>query len=417
MAKPLKMCVCGGGKSAQVMAVLAASNTDMEVVVLTTFKDEAEQWSKAIDKQDMVVTVKGPDDSSRDLKAKPVSVSKVPGDVVPGSDIIVLAVGAYAHEEYLKAIVGLIDKKAVIVGFPGQAGFEYLCKSLLGELRDQVTIMSFEMSPWVCSLEAFGKKAVITRTAQCLNGSILRGKAIPRKPALMSLQMALGPTPMLKQTKHFLEVLLTSFSFFHPAIMYGKWKDWDGKYLDSEPLFYGNIDESTAQILEECSKEYQAVAFAVSGQRPDINLTELPDIFNWLIQFYKDDIEDGTSLLNAIKSNKVYKDVKHIMQKDRTKYKPDFNCRYLAEDIPYGLVVVRGIAEILEVPMPTCDMLIDWAQGKMNKKYLVDGKLTGDDVKTTRAPQRFGLTTMDEILAGKKKEDSVDVNGLVALTI
>lgn len=404
MAKPLKVTICGGGKSAHVMAVLAAAQVDMEVSVLTLYKDEAEKWSKAIENNNMTLTIKGPEDRSRDIHAKPGTVSKVPKDVVPGSDIIIFTVAAFVHEEYMKAISDHLNKRAVLVGFPGQAGFEYMCRSYLGDLCQDITLMSFEISPWNCHIVEYGCKVEVSRISRMLNGSILRGKAIPRKPALMSLQMIVGNEPMLKQVKHFVELMFASYSFMHPAIMYGKWKDWDGKALDSEPLFYEDIDENTALLIENCSKEYQDVAHAISGQRPDIDFSEFQDIFKWLLDFYRNELGDSTSLQNAIKTNKSYIGVKHIMVKEKGQFKPDFTCRYLTEDIPCGMVVVKGIADIVRVETPTCDMLIEWAQGKLNKKYLVEGKLTGPDVKDTRAPQRFGFTTVDEILSGKKTE-------------
>ncbi|XP_060605615.1 octopine dehydrogenase-like [Ruditapes philippinarum] len=264
--------------------------------------------------------------------------------------------------------------------------------------------MSFEISPWVCEVVEYGKKVEVTRTAKRINGSILRGKAIPRKPALMSLQMTLGFDPALQQVKHFAELLFTSYTFFNPVLMYSKWKDWDGKALDAEPLLYEDVTEDTVKLLESCSKEYQDVAHAISAKKPEVDLTEIPDIFNWVIEFYKKDIEDGTSLLKAIQTNKVYKGVKHIMKKNKKTFNPDFECRFLTEDVPMGMVVVRGIAEFVEVPMPSCDAVIQWAQEKMKKKYLVDGKLSGDNMNETRAPQRFGFTTLDEILSGRKSD-------------
>lgn len=34
----------------------------------------------------------------------------------------------------------------------------------------------------------------------------------------------------------------------------------------------------------------------------------------------------------------------------------------------------------------------------MNKEFLVDGKLAGKDVNTTRAPQRYGWTDLDKFM-------------------
>ena len=77
---------------------------------------------------------------------------------------------------------------------------------------------------------------------------------------------------------------------------------------------------------------------------------------------------------------------------------PDFAHRYLTEDVPYGLVVIRGIAEIVQVDTPTIDKVLLWAQEKIGKEYLVGSKLQGKDVPSTRAPQRYGLNTLDAVL-------------------
>lgn len=77
---------------------------------------------------------------------------------------------------------------------------------------------------------------------------------------------------------------------------------------------------------------------------------------------------------------------------------PDFSHRYVNEDVPYGLVVIRGIAEIVQVDTPTIDKVLLWAQEKTGKEYLVGSKLKGKDVSSTRAPQRYGLDTLDAIL-------------------
>jgi hypothetical protein len=79
-------------------------------------------------------------------------------------------------------------------------------------------------------------------------------------------------------------------------------------------------------------------------------------------------------------------------------YVPDFSCRLLSEDVPFGLVATRGIAEILGVPTPCIDKVITWAQAKLGKEYLVNGKLIGKDVATSGAPQRFGVTRPDQLI-------------------
>ena len=73
----------------------------------------------------------------------------------------------------------------------------------------------------------------------------------------------------------------------------------------------------------------------------------------------------------------------------------------MTEDIPYGLAVIRGIAEIVGLDTPNIDKVLLWAQAKMDEEYLVGSKLEGKHVAKSRAPQKFGLTTLDSILEAK----------------
>ena len=44
------------------------------------------------------------------------------------------------------------------------------------------------------------------------------------------------------------------------------------------------------------------------------------------------------------------------------------------------------------------DEVITWAQGKLEKEWIVDGKLIGKDLASTRAPQKFGITSMEDFM-------------------
>ena len=108
---------------------------------------------------------------------------------------------------------------------------------------------------------------------------------------------------------------------------------------------------------------------------------------------------DKTSLKTAIQTNAAYQGIRHPVKRNKDgKFTPDFTCCYMTEDVPYGLVVIRGIAEIVRVETPNVDKLLTWCQRKMEKEYLVNSKLQGRDVVSSGAPQRYGLTTLASIL-------------------
>jgi hypothetical protein len=80
------------------------------------------------------------------------------------------------------------------------------------------------------------------------------------------------------------------------------------------------------------------------------------------------------------------------------KFVPNFQYRYLSEDVPYGLVVTRALAEIAAAETPTIDEVIAWAQSMLQKAYLVDDGLRGPDAKDVPIPQNYGVSTVSDLI-------------------
>jgi hypothetical protein len=62
------------------------------------------------------------------------------------------------------------------------------------------------------------------------------------------IQEILGEKPKLKLIQHYLAVTLLGAPAIHTGMMYGKWENWDGKPLKTEPLFYQGVDEREAKV-------------------------------------------------------------------------------------------------------------------------------------------------------------------------
>jgi hypothetical protein len=180
-------------------------------------------------------------------------------------------------------------------------------------------------------------------------------------------------------------------------MMYGKWENWDGKPLKTEPLFYQGVDEREADLISKLSDEKVKIARKIGKMRKDIDTSEVIHIFDWLKCSYTDQISDKVSLMTTLQTNKAYEGMVHPMISTEDGYVPNFSHRYLTEDIPYGLVVVKGIAEIIGEDTPTTDYVLEWGQRKIEKEYIIGTKLVGKDVPSARAPQSFGLSTVDDI--------------------
>jgi len=71
---------------------------------------------------------------------------------------------------------------------------------------------------------------------------------------------------------------------------------------------------------------------------------------------------------------------------------PDLTARYLAEDVPFGLVVTRAIAELAAVETPTMNEVIAWAGARLGKDYL------NRDAAEARIPQNYGLNSLEQLI-------------------
>ena len=198
-------------------------------------------------------------------------------------------------------------------------------------------------------------------------------------------------------------LLRFSNSVWHPTISYGFYHDKDvTQPFDEPPLFYYGATEFTGDKLTKVSDEVLAVKEALLQKYPGLDMSSLHHVREWMLRSYGDDIGDTTSIHSMLITNKGYRGLTHPMieveVEGQKKYLPNFKYRYFTEDVPCGLVVTRGIAELADVATPHMDDVIVWCQECMNKEFLKDGKVAGKDLESTRSPQRYGFTDLDTFM-------------------
>lgn len=317
-----------------------------------------------------------------------------------GVDIIAFVLPAFAHQVFLEALKPYIEPGVIIVGLPGASGLEFQVRGILGDKANSCTVMNFESLPWACRLSEFGRKCELLGTKETLVGAMQVGSdAPPKKEPVTSLQYLLGGVPRLTVSGHLIGVsLMNPNACSHPAIMYGQWVGWDGTPLDQPPMFYTGVTEETGELLTKMSEEVVHLG-KVIAEKSGADMSQVIPMLEWDLRCYPEDIADKTNQYTALRTNAAYQGLKHpVKETGHGKFVPDFHHRYLTEDIPYGLSVIRGIADIAGVKTPYIDKVLLWAQGKVGKNYIEDGQLKGSDVTSTRAPQRYGLLTLKDVL-------------------
>lgn len=117
-----------------------------------------------------------------------------------------------------------------------------------------------------------------------------------------------------------------------------------------------------------------------------------------MLESYAADIQDTSTLFSMFQSNRSYQHLRVPVKSVQGLYQIDVRSRYLTEDIPYGLLVSKALAELAGVSTPTIDDVIHAASERLGVQYLINGKLQGKDLGQTRIPQNFGLESLGAIV-------------------
>lgn len=115
---------------------------------------------------------------------------------------------------------------------------------------------------------------------------------------------------------------------------------------------------------------------------------------------YDGQISDKSSLKRIFNTNIGYSRVPFPMipvDKSGEKVTLNLNARFFWEDVPYGLLILKEIGQLVGVKTPNIDRMIIFHQKFMPVKY-IDEKtgeiLDNDAVKASGAPRVYGIKTI-----------------------
>ncbi|CAK9099277.1 Octopine dehydrogenase (OcDH) [Durusdinium trenchii] len=349
-----------------------------ETYAISLYADEAAKWkthmmgSRWHDKvEGMELTL----DTGRKLISTPSDISNDPS-LAGKADVIILAVPSFAHGQYFEAFYPYIKAGTIVACMPARSGGDILFASKMKEKADSLAFVGFETLPWACRFTEWGKRATILGTKGQILAAVTPESEATR--AIATLQGLLGVFPAIEKSPNNLGISLRNpGQVIHPGVMYGRWcsEKWDGKPLAEKPLFYQGVDDFTEKVLLGLSDEVQDVCRKVEALVPGFNLKDACTLHRWYLDSYKGQMADDSTLKLSMNTNSAYVGLTHPMNPVDGGFMPDLKYRYLAEDVPTGLCFTRGLAELLEVPTPTIDKVIMFAQVSLGKSFLVDGKM------------------------------------------
>lgn len=380
--------ICGGGNAAHVLIGLAGQ-TGWDVAVYAPLADEAERLRAGAG---VTVWQQGKTSTGR---ARHISAD--PAEVIPGADLILLALPAFAHQTMLRAMADFLEPGVMIGALPARGGFDWAAHSILAGRN--LTLFGLQTLPWACRIVAYGRAVEILGVKDVVNLAARPPTLAPR----LAKELATLFNVSLEPVSSFLTLTLANTGqLIHPGIMYGlcRGRETANFTKNNIPLFYQGLDPPTAVLLQAMSDEVQAITKVLADNLPYFEPAEVAPLHTWLRRAYPADIGDRSTLHYAFVTNRAYAGLRLPTRAvEPNLFAVDFSSRYLTEDVPYGLVVTRGLAELAAVPTPTIDEVIDWAQARLGRCYLLNGHLSGPDLAETHAPQSYGIRNLEELAA------------------
>ena len=130
-----------------------------------------------------------------------------------------------------------------------------------------------------------------------------------------------------------------------------------------------------------------------------------------VLTMYKGQVDDDSSLKRIFNTNKGYsrvpfpmmpvagQDTKNIKSEDLN-VKLNFNARFFWEDMPFGLVILKDIGNIVGVQTPNITRNIQFHQQYMPVKYVDEknGEFIENALKDTGAPSAHGIFTIEDLV-------------------
>ena len=348
------ICICGGGALGHVIAGFL-SGKGFKVNLLTS---RPQEWNSQI----VIHTI-----DNKKIVGKFEKISHLSENVIPNADIILLCLPGYLISATLRKIKNDISPKAVIGSVISSTGFFIMAQKILGKANVH---FGFQRVPFIARVENYGKSALLLGYKQHLNIGIQNMPSLQaQKEFALSLQEAFDtPVSILDNV---LECTLTNSNpILHPSRLYALFSDWnEGKIYKERKFFYKDWDINSSNILINCDNEFQSMI-----SKLPINMKAIPP----LLEYYES--VDAESLMNKIRSIKAFQTIKAPYKEKEGGVIPDFADRYFTEDIPYGLVLIRYIASLLDVATPHIDQIITWAQSFMQLDLMNGNQLNGGDI-------------------------------------
>lgn len=382
--------IIGGGNSTPIFAALA-KDAGHTVNIMTR---RPADWNK--NDIGFVNDDEGYMGGARELRVAVDLVTDDPATCIPQSDMIFLAgLPIHHNPEVLRRIKPHMDmtKKVYVGSICAYGGFNWVAAEALGE--GEYSLFGTQLIPWCCGTKEYGRTGAVFGAKRLLRIATEGGAD---KDGVVPILAKILKMPFLTHTDFIASSLWPNNPSLHPPILYGLFKDWDGK-KGYDPallptLIYADLRTDSAKALVQMDQELTSIVEKLAELYPhNAHLKSDFSMYHCVNENYLEQITCKWDTVSSVLTNKAFGKHKIPYTTVADGVVPTLKHKFFETDLPFGLCTFVDIARMIAVKTPLIDAMIRWNQGLIGKEYMTDtGKIDGKDAGECVLPSAFGLT-------------------------
>lgn len=282
----------------------------------------------------------------------------------------------FLREEVVKKILPFLHKEILICFIPGIGPSQFIANKYLKDYK----VVCLERVPYIVRVE--NERVKITGDRK-----IIKYASLDEKSNFTDLiKLMFGKD--VQKINYSSVTLTSSNAILHTTRMFGLFAKRENKIFRDKIYFYSDWDDESSEIFQKCDNEIMKICEKLKESKV---IDE--DIIS-LMKYYES--ETPQQLTQKLRSIEAFKNIRLPMLKiEENQYILDKKVRFLTEDVPFGLLMFKGLAEILEIKTPSIDKVITWAQKILGEEYIKNYKIV--KFKNTGCPQNFGIFTIEDL--------------------
>lgn len=347
-----------------------------------------------------------------------------PKKILNDADTIIITAPVSSHRDILEKILPSLknDKPVILGSIFAQGGFDWIVRDIIEKKNlklDNVSFFGFKRYPFACKPVEYGKEVDLWGRFPYSLVAMEPGKNTSEKSIEDTLK-DIFKMPLVKLPSFLYPTMNFSNQILHPTISEIVFQKQ--KYFDEIPKFYTMSTPESTKLSLKYMREFASIGTAIrDNPKSSIFKEASSDYFFYNQKTIRRLIERifGSNIWENLSDNLINKLAKPAnflfhyanerwqhaptpMIKTEKGFTPNFQHRFWLDDIPHGLCVLYGMAEILNVDTKTILNSILIQQKWMGKEYLVENPVNGTrclgkDFHETNAPQVYGVHTEKDL--------------------